>query len=542
MKQRLKQSPKRVGVILIATTLLTGCQHLPQGLDQLPFMQSSASDAREITGPITPPAERSWLDIQHDIAQQKAQGHGLVHMPHMQDYLNGLLQRIKVAAGVPEWPGKVYILATSDMNATATGAGNIYISLAWLDNAESEDEIVALLSHEFAHIYLHFDKLNDILPAADTSAAVLSLVGSLALDSAQRQGWNQIDTAMIAYVATKRLTATAWQRSQESAADMLGLNLSLKLGYSYEAGFKTMLERLATWEESQTELEQERARRLRDSIQQAAVQRAREQSSSSNNDLLEQATTEPLAQLSGGLALLTHDGSKALDSIWKTVTSSHPDLIGRLDRLSAAIEELPPDTLNENPTETSWRKAQRHRQTAATRRHYKLAFEALANVEDPKASSLARQSATGVTSTHALPLYAVYQTRKARSKNPAQAGNQASTVLDRNIASPKDRAWVAYVARAKALEQSGQHQAARRIMSQGFEQFEDAPSVWLSFIAFVGKQGDWEESKQLATRCAERFPRERTSCHAAAQTPSELTQQEQKSQAKAQSLFQRILH
>src|SRR5690606_35396354 len=105
-------------------------------------------------------------------------------------------QRIKVAAGVPEWPGKVYILATSDMNATATGAGNIYISLAWLDNAESEDEIVALLSHEFAHIYLHFDKLNDILPAADTSAAVLSLVGSLALDSAQRQGWNQIDTAM----------------------------------------------------------------------------------------------------------------------------------------------------------------------------------------------------------------------------------------------------------------------------------------------------------------------------------------------------------
>lgn len=53
----------------------------------------------------------------------------------------------------------MHILVIDALSAYATGAGNIYLSLPWLDSVESDDELVALLSHEFGHISLHYHQL-----------------------------------------------------------------------------------------------------------------------------------------------------------------------------------------------------------------------------------------------------------------------------------------------------------------------------------------------------------------------------------------------
>src|SRR5690554_2684558 len=88
-----------------AGLMLAGCQHLPDSLSSVPLLQSSAADARALAAELPPAPERDWPVVDHDVINIGAQGHGLVHMPAMQSYLNGLLARIKQEAGVPGWPG-----------------------------------------------------------------------------------------------------------------------------------------------------------------------------------------------------------------------------------------------------------------------------------------------------------------------------------------------------------------------------------------------------------------------------------------------------
>lgn len=528
----------RLGLTLSGLLLLGACQHLPDGISSLPFMHSSKSDATDIAGPLPPPADRTWPSDSHDVINQKAQGYGLVHMPAMQRYLDGLLTRIKDAAGVPEWPGHVYVLAAAGLEATASGAGNVYVSQAWLSSAESEDEIVALLSHEFAHVYLHYDKLNDVLPASDTAARVLAVGAALAIGSSNLQGWSPVDTGLLSYTAARKLLSTAWSRSQESDADILGANLALKLGYSYEAGFKTLLERLATWEEQRAKQEKVAARQLAESIKATAIENYKQRHQADGTGIATQKTNEAFANLTGFLQGGSHQVSKNLDDLWGSVTSSHPDLVGRLDRLSAAADELPKHMLKDEATQASWLKALKDRHTASILKNHALAFQVLEHPDNPEALAWARQSARGDTSTDALPLFALYIAQKAHGRMPA---DKASTVLTRNFASTKDRAWITYAERSKALADAGHRQQAQQVLAQGFQLFQDAGSVWPYFIGSVGQNGDWPQAKNLAQECSTRFPHEKQACSQAALTPSERAQADQQNEAKAKSLVDKLL-
>jgi len=255
--------------------LLGACASPPGGAPALSFAAAGQAAAPDPLAALAPPAARTWPDQGQDVLNQRARGFGLVNAPELGRYLNALYARIKAQAGVPAWPGAVHVLASEKLEAYATAAGNIYVSLPWLTSAESEDELAALLSHEFGHIYLHYHQLEGAIADADMAAGTVGVGVAIVNKTAQATGWTQLDSLVAAYALGKGLATTMYGRSQESAADGFGLNLTLKMGYTYDHGMKAFLERVASWEDSNQAREQRRQDKLLAAIRRDALEHAR---------------------------------------------------------------------------------------------------------------------------------------------------------------------------------------------------------------------------------------------------------------------------
>lgn len=521
---------------LFALAALSGCQHVPQSLAELPI----ASSPRDIEpmAELPPPAARTWPDAEQDVLNQRARGYGLANMPELQKYLDGLLANIKARAGVPDWPGRVHILATPALEAYATAAGNIYLSPSWIADAASEDELVALLGHEFGHVYLHYHQLEDAVLDADEFMKYAAVGVALARRTSQATGWTAVDSLATSYLIGRELSTAAWGRAQESAADAFGLNLSLKLGYSYEHGMKVFLERLASWEESNAE----RQKTVREALLARIKQDAREQSVKKRGGKPDgspgNAIALPLADLDAELAGIAHQGGEAVQGVVKALTSKHPQVLARLDAQAIAAEALPEAFAERTPTGAPLHKALRDKQTAGTLKSYQLAAQALTDLDNPKSLEMARQAASGPGARHALPLLALYKAQLAQKalapkrKVPADPG----TILDANLNSPADRAWLVFVERSAQLEVRGQRAAAARLMEQGIGHFGHAGQAWPQAIQFLGQTRGWDEAKRMAGECSKRFRNMGEACALAAASPAEQAERDRKSKEKTDHL------
>src|SRR5690348_8951679 len=128
----------------LALALLASCENLPQSLASA--TASADKPVMKSAGELPPPPRHNWQDINEDLNNHRADGWGLVSMPEMEQYLNSLLYKIKMATGTTDWPGAVHVTADTSLEASSSAAGNIYIPIGWLRSAESEDEIFAILS------------------------------------------------------------------------------------------------------------------------------------------------------------------------------------------------------------------------------------------------------------------------------------------------------------------------------------------------------------------------------------------------------------
>jgi len=509
--------------------LLAGCQ----AVSQLPMLGGAGDIA--VTGELPPPPPRTWPDPQVDVLNQRVRSYGLVRLPAMQRYLDGLLADIKKAAGVPDWPGRVYILADYPLEAYATAAGNIYLSWTWLDSAQSEDEIVALLSHEYGHVYLHYHQLEGAVQTADTAAGVAALALGVAQRTGQAAGWTPVDTLIASYTVGRELTSAAWGRGQEASADRWGMNVSLRLGYSYEAGFKAFLERILTWEDENAQRRAALKQQLFEQVQRQAEQEvlARDQSPGTPGS---QLLMQPFAKMAGALEGMVFQGKEQLGGLWDASASRHPDTVARLDDLAEQADLLPPGREGGEGRVEPWRKARSQPAVANVLGNYRLAYQALDNLQAPDALARARRSVRGATATHALPLKALYAAQQA-----GRGGRRDdSAVLDRNLASESDRAWMSVVERSEALQARGQRAAALRTMDAGFRYFHDAGDAWPSAIAFYGNVVGWDRAKALAKECASRFAALAQACDKAAATPAERAQADRQAEQKAKEMVDRL--
>ena len=503
-----------------ALAILTACETMPKAISNLPFADKLTS-APSVQGALPPPEARTWPDNYADVMNQRARGYGLARMPNAEAYLNALHARIKTLAGVPQWPGRVYVLGSPTLDAYVTSAGNIYLSQMWLASAESEDEIVALLSHEFSHVYLHYHQIDASVQEGDQAAGLAAF--TVGLIEKPVRGWNHTDTLSTSYALGRDVIASAWGRSQESAADNLGLNLSLKLGYGYEAGFKTLLERIASWEEQNAARQKTLSAELQDPTGQATAARVMQEQARKvvpNSGAL----NAPIKEASASVGNWVAQSRDQLGQWWKSANSSHPDIAARMDTLAKSVDALPPTREDPAGRVAPWKQMQSDPQTATILNNYRLATQALANLEDPKAPALAQQAASGPTARHALPLLALYKSRLAQPARAAAVNaKDPGAVLDANLTSDADRSWAVYLERAMQLQSSRQYPAARRVMDTGFAYFDTARDAWPEAIRFTGQTQGWPQAKTLAASCAKRFAGMAAACNEAASSPAEQT-------------------
>jgi Zn-dependent protease with chaperone function len=519
---------------------MSGCESIPKSLPDLPLIGKNASAQPNPLGDLAPPVARFWPNAAQDVLNQRARGFGLVNAPELQPYLNSLYGRIKKQAGVPDWPGSVHILANEALSAYATGAGNIYLSLPWLNSVESEDELVALLSHEFGHIYLHYHQLEGAVEDANTAAGAVTLTVAIAKKTGQATGWTQVDSLATAYMLGRGLATTLYGRSQESAADNFGLNLSIKLGYSYEHGMKAFLERMASWEERNEEREKARQEALLKAVRQQSMDQAMQARAKQPANPMSQALGQAAGEINGGLNVAFQQLGFEFNKAAAKIQSNHPETTARIDALALAVEPYPQLQKDANPVTRPLKNALQDRQTAAILRNYALAFKAINAPNEPVAVEAARNAVTGPTAAHAVPLYALYTVMNVQ---PAAAGKKTDPgqVLEANFQSEPDRAWKTYQERSSRLKNGHQNAAAKKILESGLAYFQNAEEVWPDAVRFYGETQGWDEAKKVAANCSRNFRRMSAQCTQAANSPAETAEAERKSKQKADQIAEKIM-
>lgn len=527
----------RPALVLAAGLLaLSGCETMPTRATGASPADATAALPTGPTGALPPPSTRSWPGEEQDVLNERAKGFGLVNAPEARVYLNKLYARIKDKAGVPGWPGAVYLLADQSLNAYATGSGNIYLSLPWLTSVESEDELVALLSHEFAHIYLHYHLLDTAIQDADSIMGLSGAAYALVKKTADMKGWNKLDSLMAVYVLGRGAAATQYGRSQESAADMFGLNLSLKLGYSYEHGMKAFLERLASWEESNAALEKQRQEALVEEVRkQARDETMRDSAKRGGNALIAKGAGE----LNAGIHGFFKQVGIGVENFSARLASRHPDTTQRISALAQAVAPVPALLAPVEPTTAPLDKARREKGTAELLANYELAFQAIAAPAEPASLALAQKAATGRTSTHAVPLFALYSVFEAQPAAMGKKRFDPALLLDRNLESAPDRAWRVYMVRSGGLK-GGRRADARKILEVGLQHFQNAEEAWPDAVRFYGETQGWDEAKKMASNCGQRFRRVSQRCTSAAASPAERAAQEKQSEQKANSMVEKL--
>jgi hypothetical protein len=235
--------------LMVAGVLFTG-----QAAAGFPFFGKKADrnvpliDQVEGAGP--PLGESADSNGDPEAMRSQRLAFGVVVDPELDRALNAVLQQLQRSWPVSPPPSHAYAIPTSDFNARSDAAGDIFVSLGMLRSIESEDELAALLGHEYAHVLLGHHDTNGLTRVS----SLLHGVGSLYL--ATHYNWQgDVTTAMLREVAINELAMQSVQtglmpsmtRDQEDEADRLGMDLMIRAGYN-PVGMATFLGRMQDWE------------------------------------------------------------------------------------------------------------------------------------------------------------------------------------------------------------------------------------------------------------------------------------------------------
>jgi Zn-dependent protease with chaperone function len=105
----------------------------------------------------------------------------VVDAPAVSNVLQDILDQLKKTVKRDDQKGRVYILASPDVNAFALPNGDIFIFSGLLDLLDTREEIAAVLGHELDHI-LQCDTLNRLesLSRSQNVAATIMVIGVIA--------------------------------------------------------------------------------------------------------------------------------------------------------------------------------------------------------------------------------------------------------------------------------------------------------------------------------------------------------------------------
>ncbi|MHC8409026.1 M48 family metalloprotease [Pseudomonas sp. Hz4] len=258
-----------LALAVLVGSLLSGCSTLNGANNALMNLVGPSTQSR-VTGKYVDNADvrqHYKLDVQHQSKQRlsydghaipaaEIRQHNLVDIPMLQNYLQGIVTRLSKS-----WPGElptlqVRVTDSYSFGPSADPFGNVYVPLGMLDSVESEDEIAAMLGHEMSHVLLrHHDRMEafqqqkelmtniatTVVFAAmasntgvNRSAGTMKLINKDPIGTQKTIGNTVLFTAL-ANSFSDNIWSTAWGRSQEDQADLLGTDLMIRAGYAPRA-------------------------------------------------------------------------------------------------------------------------------------------------------------------------------------------------------------------------------------------------------------------------------------------------------------------
>lgn len=179
------------------------------------------------------------------------QSYGVMGDEHLDAHLNQVLSRLQSSWHEAPVSARVYVSPDPAFRAFATVDGGIIVAAGMLASMESEDELAALLAHEYAHLLL-----NHNAPTVLESLA-RRFSGAAEVYLNQRHGMPEGDpsTRLVRDLMARHVVAESMQtamaparsRRDENSADALAIDLMIAAGYS-PVGMADMLGRMESWE------------------------------------------------------------------------------------------------------------------------------------------------------------------------------------------------------------------------------------------------------------------------------------------------------
>lgn len=435
------------------------------------------------------------IGAEQSLNDYRVMGNGLVPNSVLTQYLNMLLNRIKLETGIPNLPGKVYLTSSEGLDAYTTPDANIFLGFGFLKNLSTEDEVVAILAHELAHIiYGHFD-----VDMASTTQKQLQQVTQIASQIQANLKNNGVANSVLGKSATQNIIKMqalidltdiallpAWNREQEEEADKLAIDLAIKMGYSNTRGMKSMLELLSSEEEK---LEKKTADK-NISIQ-----------------------TQFQNELKNGNVNFDAMANNAWDNLRSTLSDKHYSAAKRIVSTNDYYEKFYADKgFKTSVHEADWQKVLKNKSVVQTVANYNLANEAntlFANREIAKALKISRKAASGQTADHPYTLVVLAKLQQASGDTRAFNNTYA---LSFKSAEPS---WTLVELKANFERLAGKIPQSRETMEKGFAYFKEPPNLQPVMIEFYNQIGDKNAANKMQNNCIFSSPEKRDLCFAA---------------------------
>jgi predicted Zn-dependent protease len=206
-----------VPLLLVVTLLAGGCASDKQIIGQANQFHSGLEPAV-----ITDPTLANYLQQVGDriieaAAELDRQGYGPEgHKKEKSDWMfNGGM--------------KFHFVNSKTLNAFTTGGNHMYIYTGLFQNCETEDELAAVMAHEFAHVYgrhVHKGMNRQMMTMAAAAGA-----GAATYAAGGKKGQQYAGTAMGLVAAAGQYMGMSYTRDDENEADKMGFRFYTRAGW-----------------------------------------------------------------------------------------------------------------------------------------------------------------------------------------------------------------------------------------------------------------------------------------------------------------------
>lgn len=424
----------------------------------------------------------------------------LIANPYVDKYLDGLLAKI-----LKQWDQpidkEISIMVSSDRNYSAYATPNtIVITQGVLADAESEDELAFIIAHELSHILLGHNATNEYFAK---QSALVSKTANIAMSTAlitdmktekTANGYkvtsqnkdstkSLIQDSYRAGLTINRLSrdviSSSMSRSDEDEADLLGMDLLVKAGYSPRA-FSPVLERLES-SQNFTEAQLKAKKQEFQSFVTLASDAGKHLSSDNKWSNL-------------GYLAANEAGTQLLQSF----SARHASPMDRKKDLSAYVKREYRKERKRKMSPGDFEKVVKKgkgQQIQENYWHASEAFKALEYGDVKTAETLARKAVSGPTKHHAYPRLAFYGVRKMQNLDSKALQNLA-LIKNWDYASIQT-----FTLAAQSYREQKKPQNSLKLLAKGEQVIGTQVPFLPEYIAAHKALGNETEVANLLTKC-----------------------------------------